>query len=88
MSEQRVAVIADSTCYLPAGWAAELGIDIVPVQVIVAGQSYDETEDVQAQRVAMLGTSMSWFYAAIPLGALMAIPGVLLRHVEQERERP
>lgn len=52
MSEQRVAVIADSTCYLPAGWAAELGIDIVPVQVIVAGQSYDETEDAQAQRVA------------------------------------
>ena len=52
MSEQRVAVIADSPCYLPAGWAAELGIDIVPVQVIVAGQSYDETEDAQAQRVA------------------------------------
>lgn len=52
MPEQRVAVIADSTCYLPAGWAAELGIDIVPVQVIVAGQSYDETEDAQAQRVA------------------------------------
>ena len=52
MSEQRVAVITDSTCYLPAGWAAELGIDIVPVQVIVAGQSYDETEDAQAQRVA------------------------------------
>ena len=52
MPQQRVAVIADSTCYLPAGWAADLGIDIVPVQVIVAGQSYDETEDVQAQRVA------------------------------------
>ena len=52
MSQQRVAVIADSTCYLPAGWAGDLGIDIVPVQVIVAGQPYDETEDVQAQRVA------------------------------------
>ena len=49
---QRVAVIADSTCYLPSGWAAGLGIDIVPVQVIVAGQSFDETEDAQAQRVA------------------------------------
>ena len=47
-----VAVITDSTCYLPRGWAAELGIGIVPVQVIVAGQSYDETEDTQAQRVA------------------------------------
>jgi DegV family protein with EDD domain len=49
---QRVAVIADSTCYLPSGWAVELGIDIVPVQVIVAGQPFDETEDAQAQRVA------------------------------------
>ena len=49
---QRVAVITDSTCYLPARWAADLGIDIVPVQVIVAGQAFDETEDAQAQRVA------------------------------------
>lgn len=47
-----VAVITDSTCYLPRGWAADLGVAIVPVQVIVAGQSYDETEDTQAQRVA------------------------------------
>jgi DegV family protein with EDD domain len=47
-----VAVIADSTCYLPAGWAREWDIHIVPVQVIVAGQAYDETEDTQAQRVA------------------------------------
>lgn len=38
---------------LPAvRWAAERGIGIVPVQVIVGGQSFDETEDVQAQRVA------------------------------------
>ncbi len=49
---QRTAVIADSTCYLPAGWAGAHGIGIVPVQVIVAGQAFDETEDVQAQRVA------------------------------------
>lgn len=47
-----VAVIADSTCYLPATVAADLGITIVPVQVIVAGTPYDETEDGQAQRVA------------------------------------
>ncbi|MDP1877110.1 MAG: DegV family protein [Actinomycetota bacterium] len=52
MNASRVAVIADSTCYLPAGWAAEWGIQIVPVQVIVAGQPHDETEDAQAQRVA------------------------------------
>jgi DegV family protein with EDD domain len=47
-----VAVVTDSTCYLPTGWAAEHGIAIVPVQVIVGGQAFDETEDVQAQRVA------------------------------------
>jgi DegV family protein with EDD domain len=52
MPASRVAVITDSTSYLPAGWAADLGIDIVPVQVIVAGQPYDETEDDQAQQVA------------------------------------
>jgi DegV family protein with EDD domain len=52
MPGQRVAVVTDSTCYLPGGWAADLGIAIVPVQVIVAGQPFDETEDAQAQRVA------------------------------------
>lgn len=49
---QRVAVITDSTSYLPPGVAAEWGIGIVPVQVIVSGQAFDETEDEQAQRVA------------------------------------
>jgi DegV family protein with EDD domain len=52
MGPPSVAVITDSTCYLPAGWAADLGIGIVPVQVIVGGQAFDETEDAQAQRVA------------------------------------
>jgi DegV family protein with EDD domain len=52
MPSPQVAVIADSTSYLPSGCADELGIGIVPVQVIVGGQSFDETEDVQAQRVA------------------------------------
>lgn len=52
MPEQHVAVVTDSTSYLPPGWAAELGVRVVPVQVIVAGQAFDETEDAQAQRVA------------------------------------
>ena len=52
MPEERVVVITDSTCYLPSGWAAERNIGIVPVQVIVGGQPFDETEDTQAQRVA------------------------------------
>jgi DegV family protein with EDD domain len=52
MPSPQVAVIADSTSYLPSGRAAELGIAVVPVQVIVGGESFDETEDVQAERVA------------------------------------
>ncbi len=52
MPSPKVAVVADSTCYLPSGWAAQYGIGIVPVQVIVSGQAFDETEDAQAQRVA------------------------------------
>jgi len=53
MSSPRVAVITDSTAYLPPGWASEWDIDVVPVQVIVAGQAFDETDDDQAQAVAM-----------------------------------
>ena len=48
----RVAVVTDSTSYLPPGVARQLGIAVVPVQVIVGGAAYDETEDLQAQRVA------------------------------------
>lgn len=48
----RVAVITDSTSYLPPGWATRDGIRIVPVQVIVAGRAFDETDGDQAQKVA------------------------------------
>jgi DegV family protein with EDD domain len=52
VSGPRIAVVTDSTSYLPRGWAADLGIGVVPVQVIVAGQPFDETDHDQAQRVA------------------------------------
>lgn len=52
MSDHRVAVVADSTCYLPVGWAERYDIAVVPVQVIINGQPFDETEDSQAARVA------------------------------------
>ncbi len=48
----RIAIVADSTCYLPAAQAADLGIAIVPVQVIVNGTPYDETTEANAERVA------------------------------------
>jgi DegV family protein with EDD domain len=47
-----VAVVTDSTCYLPRGVASEHAVRVVPVQVIIGGQPYDETDDDQAQRVA------------------------------------
>jgi DegV family protein with EDD domain len=47
-----VRVLTDSTCYLPPGLAEQAGIIVVPVQVIVAGQAFDETQDEQAHRVA------------------------------------
>jgi len=48
----RVAVITDSTSYLPPGWATRDGIRVVPVQIIVAGRAFDETDGDQAQKVA------------------------------------
>lgn len=40
---------------------------------------------VRAQRVAMLGISMSWLYAAIPVGCIIAIPGVILGLIDPVR---
>lgn len=37
---------------------------------------------VNGQQVPMLGVRMSLFYAAIPVGALLAIPGVLLAQLK------
>ena len=38
----RVAVVTDSTAYLPPAQAAALDVRVVPLQVVVAGESYDE----------------------------------------------
>lgn len=49
---ERVAVVVDSTSYLPDGMAQQVGIAVVPVQVIVDGTAFDETQVGQAERVA------------------------------------
>ena len=41
----RVALVTDSTSYLPRDLIAGTGIEIVPVQVIVSGRAMDETSD-------------------------------------------
>ena len=46
-----VAVVTDSTAYLPAGsWPSELGITVVPLQVVMGGQSLAEGIEVDSAR--------------------------------------
>jgi DegV family protein with EDD domain len=47
-----VAVVTDSTAYLPAGLAARYGIEVVPLYVVLAGRSGREGSDVTSAEVA------------------------------------
>ncbi len=44
----KVAVVTDSTASLPAGLAEELGILVVPLQVVIGATSYDDGIDPEA----------------------------------------
>ena len=49
----RVALVTDSTAYLPTEVLSTTAIDVVPVQVIVSGRAFDETTDaISARRVS------------------------------------
>lgn len=43
--EGRIALVTDSTAYLPRDLLSATAIDVVPVQVIVSGRALDETSD-------------------------------------------
>ncbi len=47
-----VAVVTDSTAYLPFEIAARYGIRVVPLHVIVGGQSFEEGRDISPGEVA------------------------------------
>jgi DegV family protein with EDD domain len=47
-----VAVVTDSTSYLPAELVRERGIAMVPLQVVIGGTSYDEGADASSGTVA------------------------------------
>lgn len=47
----RVVVVTDSTAYLPAELASASGIEVVPVQVVIAGTAYSEGVDVSPHAV-------------------------------------
>ncbi|HEX4977162.1 MAG TPA: DegV family protein [Nocardioides sp.] len=44
----RIAVVTDSTAMLPAAQAAERGVTVVPLQVVVGAHAYDEGVDPEA----------------------------------------
>jgi len=48
----RVAIVTDSTAYLPADLVASHHIRVVPVQVVVSGQPYDEGTEISPAEVA------------------------------------
>jgi DegV family protein with EDD domain len=47
----RVELVTDSTAYLPPALAAEHGIRVVPVQVVIGGTTYSEGVDVDPDAV-------------------------------------
>ncbi|HEY5186692.1 MAG TPA: DegV family protein [Actinomycetes bacterium] len=47
-----VAVVTDSTAYLSTELVQQLGVLVVPVQVIVAGHTYDEGTGISSDEVA------------------------------------
>jgi DegV family protein with EDD domain len=47
-----VAVVTDSTAYLPAGMVERHGITVVPLQVVLGGQSLTEGVEVDSARLA------------------------------------
>src|SRR5882757_8716879 len=52
MCAARVAVITDSTSYLPVEVVRERGIAVVPLQAVIAGRSYDEGAEASSGTVA------------------------------------
>ena len=50
--DRHVAVVTDSTSYLPTQWAVDAQIIKVPVGVIVSGQAFREGVDISTAEVA------------------------------------
>ena len=46
-----VAVVTDSTSYLPSTLVAEHGIEVVPLQVVIGGQAHDEGGETSSRSV-------------------------------------
>jgi DegV family protein with EDD domain len=57
--EHRVAIVTDSTAYLPADLVTSHHITVVPVQVVVGGQPFDEGTEITPAEVAQALRSWS-----------------------------
>lgn len=55
------------------------------VLLVIIWFGYKMTLRVTHQQVAMLNVSVAWFYAALPIGSLLALPGVLLAQRDAEK---
>ena len=49
-----VGIVTDSTAYLPNTLVAELAIEVVPLQVISAGEAFNEVDGITVEKVATL----------------------------------
>jgi TRAP-type C4-dicarboxylate transport system permease small subunit len=55
------------------------------VLCVLIWYGYKMTLRVMHQQVAMIDIAVAWFYAALPIGAALAIPGLILAHLDAEK---
>ncbi len=68
-------------------WLVRLvALATMTVLIVLIWYGYKMTLRVTHQNVAMLNVSVAWFYAALPIGSLLAIPGLLLSLADAEAE--
>lgn len=53
--------------------------------LVLIWYGYKMTLRVVDQNVPMINVSTAWFYAALPIGAALALPGLFLSHLEAEQ---
>lgn len=72
-----VAVVTDSTAYLPADLAARHQVRVVPLHVVIGGASYEEGRDISSAQVA---TALRSFR---PVSTSRPSPGAVLQVYRQ-----
>lgn len=78
---RKVALVTDSTALLPHEVAAERDIDVVPLQVVIGAQSYDEGVDGEASSSTVAQALREW----TPVSTSRPTPAVF--HAAYERAR-